>query len=117
MFDVSPACDAWPAATALATNAWVKYCRPAMTPMTTANRITGRDRRQRDVAEPPRTADAPSISAASYSWRGTSRTAARKMTIVLPTAQTLRMTSDGFDHAGSLNHSGPSMPTLAERPC
>src|SRR6266511_2100306 len=38
------------------------------------------------------------------------RTAARKMTIVLPTPQIVRRTSDGFDHDGELNQRGPSMP-------
>ena len=35
-----------------------------------------------------------------------------KMTIVLPMPQTPSSTSDGFDHDGSWNHSGPVMPSL-----
>ncbi len=34
------------------------------------------------------------------------------MTIVLPMPHMASSTSDGFDHVGELNHSGPSMPNL-----
>ena len=36
--------------------------------------------------------------------------------MVLPTPQMLSSTSEGFDQAGSLNHSGPGMPTFSKEP-
>ena len=87
----------------------MKYCRPSITPITTANRITGEIAGSvtcRNRCSVP----APSISAASYSWRGTSSTAARKITITLPTAHIASRTSDGFAHSGDWNQFGPLMP-------
>ena len=46
------------------------------------------------------------MSAASYSCRGTSSSAARKMIIVFPTPHRPSSTRPGFAHCGSWNHSG-----------
>ena len=57
-----------------------------------------------------RSAPAPSISAASWRCFGTSRIAARKITIALPIPQRLSKVSDGLDQCGESNHSGPLIP-------
>ena len=59
-----------------------------------------------------RNGPAPSSSADSYRCCGTSRTAARKMTIMFPTAHVASRTSDGLAQVGELNQSGPLMPTF-----
>ena len=79
-----------------------------MTPMTTEKKMTGEIMGRvtcRNFCHGP----APSMSAASYSWRGTSRRAARKMIMVSPIAHRLRPTSAGLDHCGLANHSGWGM--------
>ena len=89
----------------------MKYCSPSITPITTANRITGLivgsvTKRSRERGP------APSSSADSYRCFGTSITAARKMIIVLPMPQIASSVSEGFDHSGESNQSGPWIPTL-----
>ena len=49
---------------------------------------------------------APSMSAASYSCLGTSRSDARKMIIVLPMPHRPSRTRPGLENVGSWNHSG-----------
>src|SRR5919204_3354274 len=106
---LAPACDACPDAIVAATYAWVKYCRPWITPSTTANRITGLT--DGSVTQRMRcNGPAPSSCADSYRCCGTSSTAARKITIVLPTPQRASSTSDGFDQCGDWNQSGPWIP-------
>jgi hypothetical protein len=58
----------------------------------------------------------PSSDADSYSDRGTSTSAARKMIIVLPTPHSSSNVSAGLDQVGELNHSGPSMPIMCSAP-
>src|SRR5215211_3878337 len=79
--------------------------------MTTENRITGLI--DGSVTQRKRfSAPAPSSSADSYRWRGTSSNAARKLIIVLPIPHSASSTRAGFDQSGELNQSGPSNPTL-----
>ena len=90
----------------------MKYCSASITPNTTANRITGLI--VGSVTKRSRcSAPAPSSSADSYRCRGTSSTAARKMIIVLPMPQSASSVSDGFDHCGESNQSGPWIPTFS----
>src|SRR5882724_3945924 len=92
-----------------ATYPWLKYWSPSITPMTTANRITGLIVGS-VTYQSRRRAPAPSSSADSYRCLGTSSSAAMKMIIVLPTPHSPSSTSDGFDQDGSWNQSGPWMP-------
>ena len=81
----------------------------AITLITTEKRITGLivgSVTQRMRWKGP----APSSSADSYSCCGASRIAARKMIIRFPTPQMLSSVSEGFDHWGDWNQSGPLMP-------
>jgi hypothetical protein len=87
----------------------VKYCRLSMTPMTTANRITGLI--DGNVTQRMRCqAFAPSRLADSYKCRGTSMSAARKMIIIVPIPHSPSSTSDGFAHCGESNQSGVGIP-------
>src|SRR3954462_10424233 len=101
---------ALPLATWAATAAWVKYWRVWITPVTAANISTGeivgmvmwRNRRH---------AFAPSRQAASYSSPGTLSSPARKMIMMSPTPHRESDTRPGLDQLGSLNQSGPLIPT------
>ena len=90
----------------------MKYCSAWITPITTAKRITGLI--VGSVTQRSRwNALAPSSSADSCRCLGTSRIAARKMIIMLPTPHIASSVSDGFDQPGALNQSGPSIPSFS----
>src|SRR3954468_7597263 len=103
MLLLDPAVYVLPDATAPATTASVKYCRPTMIEFTTANVITGEIAGTvmlRNCCQ----AFAPSRDAASYSSPGTSSRAARKITMIVPDVHSPRTASEGFAQPGSLNH-------------
>ena len=82
------------------TKASVKYWKPWITPMTTEKKITGEIIGRvtcRNRCQGP----APSRSAASYSWRGTSSRAARNRIMVWPTIHSPSSSSPGLVQAGS----------------
>src|SRR2546421_5890173 len=100
---------ACPVAAVAATAASVKNCNVVIIPVIVENTMTG-DSNGNVMCRNRCHAVAPSIEAASYRCVGTSTSAARKMTIVLPMPHSASRVSDGLDQLGSLNHSGPSMP-------
>src|ERR1700712_3747341 len=109
MFWLEPATWLLPDATAPATTASVKYCRPMMIEFTIAKVSTGEIDGtviRQNCCQP----FAPSRLAASYSSPGTSSSDARKITITVPEVQRPITASDGFANAGSLNQSGPWIP-------
>src|SRR3954447_1749942 len=88
-----------------ATYASVKVWNPSITPITKVKKITG-EIIGSVTCRHLWYREAPSMSAASYSCRGTSRSPARKITIASPIPHSPMIKIAGLDHVGLSNHSG-----------